>query len=125
MNDFPDIEAALIGAFADLGTCVTVAPPDLDVEIQTKPVVRIERIGGADTRFTDVARISIDVFAKDRATSYSVAETIRQRLLDFPLALTKCTIDEVTTNTGPMEVPWGDANVRRRTASYTVYCRRT
>ena len=124
MNDFPDVEAALVGYFGDLGTCVTVAPPDLDVQIQTKPVIRIERVGGGDNRFLDTAKISIDVFATDRATTYTVAETIRQRLLAFPIALTNCVIDEVATNTGPMEVPWGDANVRRRTALYTVYSRR-
>lgn len=118
---FPDIEGALLTFLADLGTCYVVAPPDLQNHL---PAIRITRFGGADDRVTDVARIDIDVFTADRASGFTISEQIRQRLLGYPLSLTNCIIDRVTTNTGPMEIPWGDAIVRRRNASYSVSCRR-
>jgi hypothetical protein len=118
---FPDIEAALVELLSDLATCGTVTPPNLDSSL---PFIRIMRYGGNDDLINDSARIDIDAFGQDRASSYELGEAIRQRLLAFPFSLTNCVIDKVTSNTGPMEIPWGDANVRRRNASYTVICRR-
>lgn len=118
---FPDIEAALISLLGDLATCGTVTPANLDTSL---PFIRIMRYGGADDLISDSSRVDIDAFESTRELSYQLGEAVRQRILSFPFSLTGCVIDKVTSNTGPMEIPWGDANVRRRNASYTVICRR-
>lgn len=122
-TDFPDVEVVLMTVLGGLATTGTVTPSTLQNSL---PFIRIMRVGGADDRFNDSARVSIDAFGADRAAARSLAESIRQTLLAWPIVVDdpSCVIDKVTTNVGPMEIPWGDVNVRRQNASYTVVVRR-
>ncbi len=124
MADLPpflDVETALVELFSDLATTGTVTPPSL---LTSLPFVRVTRIGGLDTRLFDTARVDVDSFGATRAVSYDLAEACRQRLLSYPQVTAAGVIDLVVTNAGPHEVPWGDTNVRRFTASYSISARR-
>ena len=118
---FPDVEVAVMDLIEDLATVGTTTPADL---IQQLPFVRVLRFGGSDDRFTDSPRIDIDVFESTRPLAFTLAETIRARLLSFPHVINGVVIDKATTLVGPQEVPWSDPNVRHLTASYTVALRR-
>lgn len=122
-TDFPDVEVVLMTVLGGLATTGTVTPSTLQNSL---PFIRIMRVGGSDDRFNDSARVSIDAFGADRAAARTLAESIRQTLLAWPIVVgdPSCVIDKVTTNVGPMEIPWGDVNVRRQNASYTVVVRR-
>lgn len=119
---FPDVEATLVAALADLASCGTVTPPNLQ---QAMPFLRITKLGGSDDGFSDTSSTSIDAFASTRAVALVLAEDVRARLLSYPLVVNGVTIDRVTTVTGPYEVPWAsDLTVRRFSASYTIVTRR-
>ena len=118
---FPDIELAVMQTVTDLGTTGTATPPTLSASL---PFIRVNRIGGPDSRFIDTARVDVDCFAADRPTSYALAESVRQRLLNIPHVVAAGRIDSVVTNSGPREIPWGDPALRRFTASYSITARR-
>jgi hypothetical protein len=122
---FPDLETAIRTALADLVTDLahtgTVTPADLQ---QRLPFIRVRRFGGTDDRLTDQARVDVDYFAASRAAAWAGAEAVRQRLISRPLRVGAVVIDQVTTTTAPIEVPWDDPNVRRVTAAYTASARR-
>lgn len=134
-----DVGASVVGAGIPAGTTIlsftnstsitmsnaaTIAATGVTVQLSRLPFIRITRTGGGDDRITDNARVSIDAFAGTRADSYTLAEAVRQKMLVWPIVLSNCVIDRIITTTGPMEVPWGDVNVRRRVATYTVSTRR-
>lgn len=118
---FPDVEDAFCDLLADLGTTGTVTPKDLQAHL---PFIRCRRFGGSDDRFTDTARVDVDVLAATRAEAVQVAEAVRQRLISHPARVGTVVLDRITTTTAPREVPWEDPNVRRLTATYTVLARR-
>lgn len=120
-TDFPDLETAVMDLLSDLASTGTVAPADL---LTSMPFVRVMRIGGGDTRFIDTAHVDVDAFGATRAAAYSLAEACREVLLSFPYVTAVGVIDSVVTDSGPHEIPWGDPNVRRLTASYTLTARR-
>lgn len=134
-----DVGASVAGAGIPAGTTIlsftsttsvvmsnaaTAAATGVTVQLSRLPFIRITRVGGGDDRITDNARVSVDAFAGTRADSYTLAEAIRQKMLLWPIVLSNCVIDRIITTTGPMEVSWGDVNVRRRVATYTVSTRR-
>jgi hypothetical protein len=125
---FPDIEDALCDVLADLAYTGTETPADLQALLAassgTGNVIRVRRVGGPDDGITDTARIDIDCFATRRSAVVALAETVRQRLISGPHATGSTVIDYVTTETGPVDLPWDDPKVRRRTATYTVRARR-
>jgi hypothetical protein len=119
---FIDIESAVMDLLSDIGTCGTVTPSNLQTVL---PFIRVMRLGGTDDRFTDTARIDIDMFESTRPLVWTLAETVRQRMLSYPHTTNDGTIDFVVTSSAPFEVPWGDpTNVRRFVATYTVATRR-
>jgi hypothetical protein len=126
---FPDVEVALMAALDGLeGAGVGTVTPATLGSAGTLPFIRIMRVGGSDDRFNDSARVSIDAFGATRGDAQTLAEAIRQTLLNWPIVIdgaNSCVIDKVTTNVGPMDIPWGDVNVRRQNASYTVVVRRS
>lgn len=122
---FPDIESAVGDAIAELaggdGHWGTVTPADLQQQL---PFIRVRRFGGSDDRLTDQARVDVDYFAATRAAAWAGAEAVRQRLISRPLRVGAVVIDQVTTTSGPIQVPWDDPNVRRVTGAYTASARR-
>lgn len=122
LKTFPDTEAAVLELLADFAEQLgTVTPADLQDVV---PYIRVQRYGGGDDHITDAARVDVDVFAANRAAAWTLSATVHQRMLSFPHVLSNCVIDYVATDIGPRELPWGDPEVRRFTASYQVSARR-
>lgn len=119
---FPDVEVALLDGLADLAGTGTVTPPTLDTAL---PFVRVQRAGGSDDHFYDQATVHVDAFATTRTDARVLAETIRQRLLTWPVVLGGVVFDRATTLTAPAEVPWSTVQkLHRYTASYRLTVRR-
>lgn len=118
---FPDLEAALIELFADLGTADTETPSTLDSNL---PFIRVGRIGGNDNFFTDSGRMDVDTYAEKRTQASLLSRQIRQRLGKGAIVLSSCVIDTVTVDVSPNEVPWGNSKISYFTASYRITARR-
>lgn len=118
---FPSAQRAVAEVLAGFGSTGSRVPADL---LGSLPFIRIQRTGGPDDLVFDSARVSIDVFTATDAESDSLSEAVRQHLLAVPHRTSVGLIDLVTTITGPAEIPWGDLDVRRYNASYTVSSRR-
>jgi hypothetical protein len=118
----PDIEAvlnpwaeALTGALAGAET-----PDDLE---QHLPAIRIERIGGADNRFSLSPRVAVDVFAATADEARTLSNQIRDALLFLRGPVTDAVIRDVRCDSGPTRLPWANDAICRRGATYTVYFR--
>ena len=70
----------------------------------TTPVVHVHRVGGRRDRFTDRARIAIDVHAATRDAAFTIANTARGLLQAWP-ALGDCrgTSEELGPTSLPVE----------------------
>lgn len=126
LDEFPDIEDAVCELLEDLIAVGTDLPSDLKASL---PFVRVYRFAGGDDRITDRAVIGVDTFAGTRSDARSLAEQVRQRLIAAPHVVEfddglVVVIDTAITSEGPHEVPWGDAAVRRRAATYSLTLRR-
>lgn len=121
---FPDEEQALSQLLEDQFDGLTVdsvTPPDFTGLL---PFARVVCHGGADTRITDVSRITVDYFAATRADAKTGAEAVRQFLTQE--GGPGRPFDVITTDSKPQDIPWNDANTPRRfTASYRCPSRRT
>lgn len=119
---YADVERLLVAVLADFGQVGTVLPSDLHAKL---PFVRPRRIGGADDRVTDVARVVVDVFAVSRAVAWDLALRVQQRMISGPRLVPGAgVIDRATTNVGPQDAPYEDSRVRLVTAIYDVSSRR-
>lgn len=123
---FIDTEKAVLLLLADLadGNVDIETPSDLQDHL---PFVRVERLGGQGTRWTDSPRIAVDVFAArgSRSSAVSLAFACQARLLSFPHVIDSVgVIDKVVTDISPNEVPWPNDNVLLVTSSYQVSVRR-
>lgn len=105
------IVAAVVG---DLGVVVGETGTGLQQQLQGgQNVIRVRRVGGADNRITDTARIDVRVYATDLTAAESTAETIRQRLISGPAGTEHGVLDRARTETGPVEVPGTDPGTYR------------
>ncbi|MGQ4514220.1 hypothetical protein [Streptomyces sp. DW26H14] len=85
-------------------------------------VVRIVP-GGGDDHVTDSAAVDVETFAADRSGMWSLAELARRQLLAAGGVAGDPRIDTVDTAARPGEVPYGNPEVRRAIATFTVTCR--
>ncbi|MFF9525357.1 hypothetical protein ACF1DV_25760 [Streptomyces achromogenes] len=115
----PDIEAvlnpwaeALTGHFAGAET-----PDDLEQQL---PVIRIERGGGSDERFSEHPRIFVDVFGRTADEARTLADSLRDALLALRGPVHGAVIRDVRCDSGPSRLPWANEAVYRRGATYTV-----
>lgn len=115
----PDIEAVLnpwaeelTGAFAGAET-----PADLETRL---PVIRIERDGGSDARFSGHPRVFVDVFAATADEARTLSNTLRDALLLLRGPVRGAVIRDVRCDAGPSRRPWANEAVHRRGATYTV-----
>ncbi|MEU1200114.1 hypothetical protein ABZ446_28365 [Streptomyces sp. NPDC005813] len=118
----PDIEAVLnpwaeetFDVFAGAET-----PADLETRL---PVVRIERGGGADDRFTEHPRVFVDVFAATADEARTLANNVRDALIALRGPIHGAVIRDVRCDSGPSRQPWANEAVHRRGAAYTVSLR--
>lgn len=122
LASFP-LAARIVAALVDdLGTTGGETSTDLQSEL---PFIRVRRIGGADDRITDVARVDVRVYAEDLSDSETLSETIRQRLISGPAATAHGVMDRAFTEVGPQEVPGPDPDhYRVVSTTYRVSVRR-
>lgn len=117
-----DIEAVLnpwaeatFGVFAGAET-----PADLEDRL---PVIRIERGGGVDDRFSQSPRVYVDVFAATADEARTLANSVRDALLFLRGPVGGAVIRDVRCDSGPTRAPWATDAVHRRGATYTVSLR--
>lgn len=120
---WPDVELALCDLLAGLGTCGIETRPNL---ASTLPYIRVTRTGGTDDRVTDVATVSVDVFAASRSDAKATAERTRQLLVfGLPVATDHGVLDWAATITGPSPLPpTNSGSLRMAVASYRISMRR-
>ncbi|MFI2213034.1 hypothetical protein [Streptomyces sp. NPDC020141] len=95
-------------------------PPDLEKRL---PFVRVERLGGADGRFTAHPRIAVDVFGRTADEASHLSDAIRDSLVLLHGPVGGAVIRGVRCISGPSRQPWANPSVYRRGASYSVSLR--
>lgn len=117
-----DIESILapwaettFGVFAAAET-----PADLEQQL---PVIRVERIGGPDERFSMHPRVAVDVFAATADEARTLANSVRDALVFLSGPVNGAVVRSVRCDAGPSRQPWANEAVHRRGATYTVSLR--
>ncbi|WP_228973398.1 hypothetical protein [Streptomyces sp. DH12] len=110
----PWIESTF-GAFT-----ASVVPADLEDRL---PVVRVERMGGADDRFAAHPRVAVDVFAATADEARTLANNICDALVFLRGPVGGAVVRGVRCDAGPSRQPWSNPGVHRRGATYTVSLR--
>ncbi|WP_329168294.1 hypothetical protein OG709_29860 [Streptomyces sp. NBC_01267] len=117
-----DIEAVLApwaeATFGAFGCAET--PADLE---QRLPVIRVERLGGSDDRFTRRPTVAVDVFAATADEARSLADCVRDALVFLTGPVNGAVIRSVRCDAGPSRQPWANEAIHRRGATYTVSLR--
>lgn len=90
---------------------------------QRLPVIRIERGGGVDERFSNHPRVFVDVFAATADEARTLANSVRDALLFLRGPMNGAVIRDVRCDSGPSRQPWANQEVHRRGATYTVSLR--
>ncbi|MFD9442160.1 hypothetical protein [Streptomyces sp. NPDC060001] len=118
----PDIEAVLAPWVEATFDVFSAAETPADME-KRLPVVRVERIGGSDERFTLHPRVAVDVFAATADEARTLAGRIRNALLFLRGPVNGAVIRDVRCDAGPSRQPWANEAVHRRGATYSVSLR--
>ncbi|MDX2575894.1 hypothetical protein PV332_10420 [Streptomyces scabiei] len=118
----PDVEAVLAPwAEATFGVfSAAETPADLEDRL---PVIRVERIGGADDRFSLHPRVAVDVFAASPDEARTLSNSVRDALLFLRGTVNGAVVRDVRCDSGPSRQPWANEAVHRRGATYTVSLR--
>ncbi|MEO3974372.1 hypothetical protein [Streptomyces sp. CAU 1734] len=95
-------------------------PPDLEKRL---PMVRVERIGGPDARFSLHPRVAVDVFAATADEARTLSNRLSAALLFLRGPVGNVVIRDVRCDSGPSRQPWHNPAVHRRGATYTVSLR--
>lgn len=120
---FPDVEDLLVQALADLSDAGTVYPPDLE---DVLPFTRLRRVGGQDDRRTDTALVDVETAAATRATAWTIARAIQQRLISGPLTVPGLGVmDRAVTEVGLRGVVHENPDVRLVLGTYRISARRS
>ncbi len=121
---FPDVTRLLVDAlevFVDGDA--TRTGPETPLELQAKlPFVRAVRIGGGRDRLSDFPTVAVDVFAGSYSVAEALSEDIDQWLCGPPPPIP--VFDRVERDVAPRRLVWGDENIYRWQAQYTVVTRR-
>lgn len=114
-----DVEA-VIAPWLELRLGITAGaetPADLESRL---PFIRVERIGGADERFTDHPRIALDVFASTADEARTASRHAHEALMFLHGPVGWSVVRAVRCDAGPSRQPWANPAVHRRGATYTV-----
>lgn len=118
-----DIEAVLApwaeATFPNVFGCAET-PPDLENRL---PVVRVGRVGGADERFSQHPRVTVDVFTATADEARTLANSVRDALVFLSGPVNGAVVRGVRCDSGPMRTPWENPDIYRRSATYTVSLR--
>ena len=115
LASFPKPARIVAALLTDLGTTGGETSTTLQDDL---PFIRVRRIGGADDRVTDIARVDVRVYDTNLTAAEDLSETIRQRLISGPATTVHGVLDRAATEVGPQEVP-GPAPDHYRVVSTT------
>lgn len=118
----PDVETVLAPWLeAELEVFSAAATPaDLEDNL---PMIRVERIGGPDGRFSAHPRVAVDVFAATADEARVLAGRVRDVLVFVSGSVGNSVVRGVRCDAGPSRQPWANESVHRRGATYTVSLR--
>ncbi len=117
-----DIESAVLDRLADLATTTaTRLPADLSARL---PLIRVRRLGGRDDYWQVSARVVVEVYATSREQVWQVAESAAVRLLASSFVAGGVAVEQATTVSANVEIPYPDTDVRTVVATYGVVARR-
>lgn len=117
---FPDAETVVMDLLASLGTTVTSTPAEI-----TGPLIRVQRVGGADDGITDRARVEVLCYHTTRPLAVALASECRRRI-----AAAACTtvgtvlIDRAVPEVAPVNETYRNPDVRAVPAVYRFEWRR-
>lgn len=123
---FADAEALFISALSGVdGVSRTVTRlPAAERLTAALPLVRVHRVGGADDRLTDTARVDLETFAADYDTASALARTVHTAALALGNTVVDgVLVDTVETVSAPMWVDYENPNVQRFVATYEAAVR--
>lgn len=125
MGAYVDVEALIVAWLKMVVGFVNVTTEYPTNAVFTMPLVVVERLGGSDQTITlDVCHLDVDVYAADRTSAKTQAETIRRaiRVLLPGYMWQGTTITRTATISAPSHAPFDSrAAVRRVTAAYQIY----
>lgn len=119
MADIESVLAPWIEARLDVFSAAET-PADLE---DTLPMIRVERVGGRDGRFSLHPRVAVDVFAATADEARTLSNSVRDALVFLRGPVTGAVIREVRCDSGPSRQPWANEAIHRRGATYTVSLR--
>lgn len=117
-----DIEAVLAPWAESTFDVFSAAETPADLEDRL-PVIRVERVGGHDDRFSLHPRVAVDVFAATADEARTLAAQVRDALLFLHGSVNGAVIRSVRCDSGPSRQPWASPAIHRRGATYTVSLR--
>lgn len=123
---FPDAEKVMRDLLTPIARTVTVYDPSF-----TRPVVLVQRVGGADDGISDRPRMEVSVFADTREQAWDLAEDIRERVLAHSgkriggPAPAGVVIDKAVNDTAPRQVRERDPDQKRVVQHYRLTFRKT
>ncbi|OSC76528.1 hypothetical protein B5180_01880 [Streptomyces sp. BF-3] len=95
-------------------------PADLEDSL---PMIRVERGGGSDGRFSLHPRVYVDVFAATADEARDLAGRVRDALVLLSGSIPGAVVRGVRCDSGPSRQPWANEAIYRRGATYTVSLR--
>lgn len=127
---FGDVELMLEEYLTPRGFVVTSTPKDLKTRLADGYVIRVQRVGGGETRnaTVDAPRIAVQVFALRSSAkprdAHDGAAQVRADLLNLPAITAAGRLDSARTESGPTELPWPDPEIAVVQCIYRLATRR-
>lgn len=93
------------------------------------PFVLVTRVAATDDKITEIATVSVQVFANSRVTASDVARQLHSHMLSvspktaYPLSTGNVSVDSVETFQGPAWVYYDDEDLERYVARYGIASR--
>ncbi|MGQ0774549.1 MAG: phage tail termination protein [Pseudonocardiales bacterium] len=117
---FPDAETVVLELLAAVAPTVTATADPLIL-----PVIRVQRVGGADDGISDNPRIEVACYGATRAQAWQMAERCRQLVLAGAMTtVAGALIDKAATETPAVQLPDDSPDVRRVVGTYRLVMRR-
>ncbi|MGW1828823.1 hypothetical protein ACWCO0_09725 [Streptomyces tubercidicus] len=117
-----DIEAVL-NPWAEALTGAFSASETPDRMEDHLPVVRVQRLGGYDERFSGHPRVAIDVFASTADEARALAEQLTEAILFLRGPVSGAVIRGTRCDSGFSRQPWANEAIHRRGATFTISLR--
>jgi hypothetical protein len=130
LDPFPDAELVMMDLVRGLATVVTATPATI-----TPPLIRVERVGGADDGITDRPRIRAVCYGATRPLAWALARNVTAlvgasggQLVTGPNTVAEypggVLIDLARTATAPKQVPEQGRSSREVETIYEIHLRR-